>query len=125
MDERQIENYFLGLLGLYTLLGFYGTLWISDEFDQERGWFYAFFAIPWAFYFFIRFVAQRNWRRQAPTSFILALVLLIGAFAWGNFLALNAISGSQRNLVNVTLGQGVLASNNRRGGFDWLYKTRW
>lgn len=125
MNDQQIERYFLGLLALYTLIGFYGTLWISDEFDGERAAFYAFFAIPWAIYFFLRAFFRPNWRIDHGTSYYLSALLLLLAFSWGNLLALNAVSGTQKALVNITMNSGVYAMTQQRGGLDWLYRPRW
>jgi hypothetical protein len=125
LNDRHIEAYFLGLLGLYTALGFYGVLWISDEFDEARAAFFTFFAVPWAFYFFIRALARPQWRANFPASYWCAVALLILSFAWGNSLWMNAISGQKRAVVNVTLEGDVYAMAQLRGGFHWLYKPRW
>lgn len=125
MNDRQIEGYFLGLLALYTLLGFYGTLWISDEFDAERAAFYGFFAVPWAIYFFLRALLRPNWRSEYGASFYGSVLILLAAFSWGNLLALNAVAGNEKALVNITLNNGVYAMTHQRGGLDWLYKPRW
>lgn len=122
---RSIETYYFGLLCLYALLGFYGTLWISDEFDAERTLFYAFFAVPLALYVGVRRVRQAHWREDRPESYWLCVAAVLLAFSWGNFLLLNAISAQEEALVNVTLNQGTYAMTHQRGGFDWLYRPRW
>jgi hypothetical protein len=125
LNDRHIEAYFLGLLGLYTVLGFYGVLWISDEFDEVRALYFAFFGVPWALYFFIRALLRPQWRFDFPASYWWGVVILFASFSWGNFLWLNAISGQERAVVNLTLNSGVYAVTHQRGGFDWLYKPRW
>lgn len=125
MKDRYIEVYFLCLLGLYTILGFYGVVWISDEFDEIRALCYAFFGVPWALYFFIRAVLRPQWRLDFPASYWWGVALLLATFSWGNFLWMNAISGHDRAVVNITLNSGVYAVTHQRGGFDWLYKPRW
>ncbi|MCX6130729.1 MAG: hypothetical protein NTX25_16930 [Proteobacteria bacterium] len=124
-QDRTIRLYFLGLLGLYCLIGFYGTLWVSDEFDRERSLFYAFAAIPGAIAFFIRVIARPHWLDDFPLSYWTAVILILTAFSWGNILWLNAVSSQENALVNVTLNEGVYAVTHQRGGFGWLYKPRW
>ncbi len=125
MSDQQIERYFLALLALYTICGFYGTLWISDEFDAERALFYSFFGVPWALYVFIRAFVRPDWRVEHPVTFYGSILILVMSFSWGNLLALNAIAGSEKAVVNITLNQGVYAITQQRGGFNWLYKPRW
>lgn len=123
--DRSIRLYFLALLGLYCCFGFYGTLWVSDEFDRERSLFYAFVAVPCAIGFFIRIVARPQWALDFPVSHWTAVILLVVAFTWGNVLWLNAVSGQEKAQVNITLNGGVYALTHERGGLGWLYKPRW
>ena len=123
--ERVIQNYFLGLLGLYCLIGFYGTLWVSDEFDKERSLFYAFAAVPALIGFYIKIILKPYWLDDYPVSYWTSIILLICAFSWGNLLWLNAVSSQEKALVNVALNEGVYAITHQRGGLGWLYKPRW
>lgn len=125
LEPSSVEGYYFWLLALYTLLGFYGTLWVSDEFDTERAAFYAFFAVPLALYVFTRRLRQAHWREDRPETYWLGVVLLLLSYGWGNFLFLNAISAQEKAVVNVTLNNGVYAMTHQRGGFNWLYKPRW
>ncbi len=125
MLEKNIETYYFSLLALYTLFGFYGTLWISDEFDAERAIFYAFFAVPLALYVFVRRIRQPKWSEDRPESYWCGVVLILLTFGWGNFLLMNAISSHEKAVVNITLNNGVYAMTHQRGGFNWLYKPRW
>ena len=50
-EEAGFRIYCLILLSLYLAFGFYGVLWVSDEFDHERSLFYGVFAVPLAVLF--------------------------------------------------------------------------
>jgi hypothetical protein len=124
-QDRTIRHYFLGLLAFYCLIGFYGTLWVSDEFDRERSLFYAFIAMPGLIAFYIKVLVQKHWLEDYPVSFWTSIILLVLAFSWGNLLWLNAVSSQERAVVNVTLNEGVYAMTHQRGGLGWIYKPRW
>jgi hypothetical protein len=124
-NDRTIRNYFLILLGIFCIVGFYGTLWVSDEFDRERSLFYAFAGIPGLIAFYIRILLRPHWIEDFPASFWATVVTLILTFSWGNLLWLNAVSSDQKALVNVTLNGGVYAITHHRGGLGWMYKPRW
>ncbi len=125
LQDRTIRNYFLGLLGTYCLIGFYGTLWVSDEFDRERSLFYAFAAVPGLIAFFIRNIVRPHWLDDFPVSYWTSVIILVLSFSWGNFLWLNAVSSQEKALVNITLNEGVYAMTHQRGGLGWIYKPRW
>ena len=124
-QDRTIRNYFLGVLALYCVVGFYGTLWVSDEFDKERSLFYAFVAVPGLIAFFIRVLSRKDWLDEYPVSYWTCIILLLLSFSWGNLLWLNAVSSQEKALVNITLNEGVYAMTHQRGGLGWLYKPRW
>ncbi|HYX38482.1 MAG TPA: hypothetical protein VE954_35720 [Oligoflexus sp.] len=123
--DQSIRQYFLGLLGFYCVIGFYGTLWVSDEFDRERSLFYAFIAMPGLIAFYIKVLVQKHWLDDYPVSYWTSIILLVVSFSWGNLLWLNAVSSQEKALVNITLNEGVYAMTHQRGGLGWLYKPRW
>ncbi len=124
-QDRGFRIYCFVLFSIYLGLGFYGTLWISDEFDMERSWFYGFFALPLAVLYFSQLWYRPHWWDCAPKKFWGLSILLAICFLWGNLLWINAVSGSQKAVVNITMDGAKYAITHRRGGFDWLYKPRW
>ncbi len=123
--DQHIERYFMALFLAYCLTGFYGTIWVSDEFDQERSIFYSFMVVPGLILFLIKYTVQKHWPKDYPVSFWSAILVLMLAFSWGNFLLVNALSSRDRAVVNITLNEGVYAMTHLRGGLGWLYKPRW
>ena len=124
-EEPGFRLYCLFLFCLYLLTGAYGVFWISDEFDYERSLFYGVFAVPLAIYFFSQIWYKPTWWRDHPPSFWGIVLTLFLAFAWGNFLWLNGISGSDKAVKSVIMQGATYEITHRRGGLDWLYKPRW
>lgn len=120
---------FLCAYGLYLLIGLYGALWVSDEFDWERGYFYAFFAVPLGvFWPYTLFLYPRYWQERPHfRQFVLSLILV--SFSWGGILLVNAVSGSKpvtyTRLTKSRVEQRSLAVAYRRGSLGWLYRVRW
>lgn len=124
-EEKGFRIYCLAMFILYLVTGFYGVLWVSDEFDYERSLFYGVFAVPFCILFFAQTWYNPNWWRTSPGLFWGAILVLGLSFAWGNLLWLNGISGSHKSIVNVTIHDATYAITHRRGGLNWLYKPRW
>ncbi|SMF40807.1 hypothetical protein [Pseudobacteriovorax antillogorgiicola] len=124
-EEAGFRIYCFVLLCLYLITGFYGVLWVSDEFDYERSLFYGFFAVPFSLLFYAQTWYRPRWWQTHPVSFWTTIIILLLSFSWGNFLWLNGISGSEKAVVNVTINDAAYEITHRRGGLDWLYKPRW
>lgn len=123
--EPGFRLYCLFLLVLYLTTGMYGLFWISDEFDQERATFYAFFGVPFTLLFFAQIWYRKEWWLKNPVTFWSSVLVVVLTFSWGNLLWLNGISGSDRSVVNVTIRGAAYEITHRKGGLDWLYKPRW
>ncbi|MFK7823876.1 MAG: hypothetical protein AB8G05_06960 [Oligoflexales bacterium] len=120
---------FLCAYGIYLLIGIYGALWVSDEFDRERGIFYAFFALPLGIFWpYTLFLYPKYWQERPHfRQFVLGLILV--SFSWGGVLLVNAVSGSKpvtyTRLTKSRVEQRSLAVAYRRGSLGWLYRVRW
>ena len=123
--NRAFFFYCIFILGIYIAGGFYGVLWISDEFDWERGLFFAFFCVPLAVAFYSQSFYKPEWFRESPLLFWLTVSILIASFGWGHFLWINAVSDLSKAVVNITLDGATYGFAHQRGGFDWLYRPRW
>ncbi len=118
------------LLSLYCVLGTYGSLWISDEFDAFRQGFFAFLAIPLAFLFlFITTYFPQFWRRRRKLQRVHITIMML-AFAWGHVLLLNAVTGGRTERLHDVQqtdeeDKKPMLSMRARGGLGILYRARW
>lgn len=116
----------------YTLIflgGSWGAFWISDEFDQERLWFYGGFLIPVGLLLpFALYVYRGGWVQAAPV-FRYGMILILAGNLWGILLLVNAVSGDQpvmyTRLMESRAEQRSLRVAYRRGGLGLLYRLRW
>ena len=110
---------------VYLATGFYGTLWVSDEFDEYRGIFYGIFALPFLTLYCSQIWYRPTWWKDNPLIFWTCTLVLCLAFSWGNAILLNAVSGNKKAVVNITMEGQKYAVTQRRGGLEWLYRPRW
>lgn len=117
----------IALLALYNIAGVYGALWISDEFDYERGYFFAFFAIPLGVGFIAAHFMKLLPTRQSSLYRALLASQLI-AFGWGNALLLNALGAravALNEVSQVDAEKRHFIFARKQGVIGWLYRERW
>lgn len=127
MPSRQ--TLFIITYVIYGLFGLYGALRISDEFDHQRLYFYAFFAVPIGVIFLYGLLSfPTYWHAQKRLKNFILMCLFI-SYSWGNFLLLNAVSKSNpvvySRLSKTRVEQRSYRVAYRRGGLGWLYRMRW
>lgn len=117
-------------LALYNLLGCYGSVWISDEFDSERTAVFAFGLIPLSLFFFASWAAGTiSWRRiPVVLGWVVGVQILIAS--WGQLLLANALLDPKPvtlNTVSVreSKEKSSLSFARKKGGLGWVYRLRW
>lgn len=122
----------IGRWALYTILiflGSWGAFWVSDEFDQERLWFYGFFLIPVGILFPYLSWFHKRYASDHMNLFRLLPWIVLTGHLWGIILLINAISGDQHvtytRLLESRAEQKSLRVAYRRGGLGFLYRLRW
>ena len=120
----------LSLMGaLVALPGLIGCLVVSDEFDAERLFLLAFFALP-----LTCVVLFLLWQYPEVLRFLLpmvrALVIAMAiVFLWGHLLLWNALTGSHQNVALQRVFKEdhqdrALAVTYRQGGLGLIYRWR-
>lgn len=117
----------------FVLFSTYGSIWISDEHDHLRMQVYGFFLTPVTIFWFYLCGFPRyadRWKLCVDNRSVFLMVLLIVIHAWGALLALNALTGSSlpvtyTRLTQSRVEQRSMAVAYRRGGFGWLFRSRW
>ena len=124
LDDKEFRRFCLIMLFFYLSSGYFGAVWISDEFDTIRMLFFAFVAVP-CFALFLGFTLfyQEWWKRWVKSFWALLCVIVLCA-SWGNFLLVNALGDNQETLVSQTLDDRAVSVAYYRGGFGWLYRRR-
>ena len=124
LNDRGFRCFLFALLTIYITLGFFGTLWIADEFDSQRTMLTSYGGVPVAMLFYGLCMLTPDWWRSHPHSLIAMVVWLLATFGWGNAMLLNALGGDQWEIVDVEAHQHALDIAHKRGGFGWLYQER-
>ena len=123
LTNRSLRIYLASLLAAYILTSLYGVVWISDEFDQYRAWFMGYFALPTLAVYLLMLCYIKNWWLRHAPSFVTATAIVLLSFAWGNFLLLNNLSEAEPQRIK--LAKAGPEFSHQRGGFGWIYRTRW
>lgn len=116
-------------LFFYCLVGAYGALWISDEFDEARAMLFGFFAIPFAITFFTLCLMEP--KRVFNSSKLIWWIygVLFATFSWGHILMINALTSSKTQGVRVLYKDieqdRAMSLSLRKGGLGMLYRLRW
>ena len=123
------QTIFLFIYVVYGVSGVYGALRISDEFDVQRLYFYAFFAVPVSVLFLYGLLSFPDYWAEKQSLKKTILICLFLSQSWGNFLLFNAISKSSpvvySRLTKTRVEQRSMRIAYRRGGLGWLYRMRW
>ena len=125
LEEKEFRIFIFVAIGCYVASGFFGTLWLSDEFDDIRWAMYTVVTVPATTVFFSFWAFVDGWWRKWPRVFWMLFLTMILTASWGNFLLLNAIDDNQETLVSQTLEERAVNMAYFRGGFGWLYRKRW
>ena len=122
-----------GIFLFFVLFSMYGSIWVSDEYDHERMQVYGFFLTPVTIFWFYlcgfpRYA--RRWKLCLDSRSIFLMAVLILFHTWGALLAVNAFTGSSSPVTYTRLTQSRVEQRSmavayRRGGFGWLFRTRW
>lgn len=109
----------LVLFTIYILLGTFGVLWISDEFDSIRMSFYRHIGFPLALGFYCMTLLSPHWLLEKRRIVFSLMAIVSFSFLWGNLLLIDYFNGS--NPMD-PLGKGVIAY--KQGISGQLYQTR-
>lgn len=125
MEDAFLRRYFYTLFGLYTLIGLYGTAWVMDGFDELRLGLVSFVTVPALCCFLYGFILDlQYWRKWPKVFFTLASIVVI-SLLWSQILLLNAVTSEESQVVTQNVATMALEFDARRGGFGWIYSTRW
>jgi hypothetical protein len=118
---------FHSCLALYSLMGFLGALWISDEWDALRMQAIAFGGLPIAAIYILLHFQWPKWHTKYPTINVLFIVAQLAIFGGGHLATINAVTGSQKPIKVFMQNQTATSMewNRHRGGLGILYKPRW
>jgi hypothetical protein len=112
------------ILAVYVLLGTIGITVISDQWDEVRLAWFAFFVVPasclglYVFYNFKNLILANK-----KFSLVMAALLLI-SYGWGNLLLINACSDKEDVVVSQAMESQVFDIAYHRGGLGWLFRYR-
>lgn len=124
LDDVGFRRFMLVMLSLYVIAGFFGTVWIADEFDDERTLLVSYGGVPVAMLFYGLCLLSPGWWRERPRSLWVMVVWIVAMFGWGNVMLLNSLGGSQSEVVDIESQQHTLDIAFKRGGLGWLYRER-
>ena len=120
---------FAALYIVYLCLGAYGAFWVSDEYDQERLHYFAFFAIPLGVLLPYGVMLYPTYWAENRPLLKMSLLLIFCSYFWGVIIFTNALTGSQpvvyTRLMKSRVEQRSLRVAYRRGGLGFLYRLRW
>ncbi|MGE0172395.1 MAG: hypothetical protein AB7T49_06410 [Oligoflexales bacterium] len=109
---------------LYVLAGTIGITLISDQWDEARLAWFAFFVLPAtcvSLYIFYNF--KKNIFKNKKIAWAVAVLLLV-SYGWGNLLLINACSDKEDVVVSQTIESQVFDVAYHRGGLGWLFRYR-
>lgn len=125
LDDRFIRIYFFVVFGLYLITGFVGTIWVLDPFAEYRIGLVTFLTVPTLLCFASGFIWNSHYWRRFPRLFGLFVCLIFLSLFWSQMVLLNAVSGDQPELVSRNVSAMTMNMSAKRGGFGWIYRTRW
>jgi hypothetical protein len=125
LEEKGFRYFMFGSLSVYVILGFWGTVWIADEFDAERTMIVSYLGVPVVMLFYGLCLVTSGWWRRHPRAMVAMVLWMLATFGWGNVMLLNAIGSDQWEIVDIESHQHALDIAHKRGGFGWLYQERW
>ncbi len=123
--DPHFRAYFYGLFAVYTGIGLFGTAWITDEFDPIRLSITSYITMPALCLFLAGFIDDRQYWRKWPKLFVSTAAIVIATLVWGHLILLNAIGGSDRNVISQAFHAMTVNTDARRGAFGWVYQKRW
>lgn len=124
-QDREFRWFLFGLLSFWVGAGLYGAAWISDSYDDWRTPMLGYAGLPVTFLFYALFIFRRDWWRRWPVFFAWMLGAVILVNSWGNLLLLNALGDEQPTRVDMAVKGVTIDGTYSRGGFGWIYRTRW
>lgn len=129
LDRQPASWVLLAAVALYSLVGFYGALWVSDEWDLWRAQMMAFLGVPGLGLFYTLHTYLKGWHRPYPKMHLALLVGIFVAMGTGWLSLFNGLTGQDQRKVAVFMaGQSSrtsLETSLSRGGLGLLYRKRW
>ena len=115
-------------LGIFFVTGSYGSIWLSDEFDEWRR-ILNIVSIPLTILFLIHAPYKINFYQEEKNLFFLFILILFSTHVWGNILLINAFSKDEHTIINIVEQTDekkfTYQMAYKRGGLGLLYRPRW
>ena len=125
IKDTFLRRYFYFLSLLYIATGLYGSIWVLDTFSKERLFLVTFVTIPCLFLIALGFLTIKNFAKERSKIFLFLGSLTFLSLSWNQIVLLNAISGDKKSLVIRNVGSMAMNMEAKRGGFGFIYSTRW
>lgn len=113
------------LLTMYCVLGLFGSIWISDEFDDYRAVAIVFVGIPALTFFHLLHKYAKGWNERWSIAHKVLILAILIPFSWGQVLLLNAIGNGEEKKAHYSSIKQAVPVKVSKGPLGILYKKRW